>query len=450
MFIVIVGMGQVGQHLLKTLELDSHDLVAVDISAEAIRYVEEHHDVMTLRGYGASQHTLQKARVEQADLVVAVTDKDEVNLIAALAAKQMGAKRVIARVQSNAWSGRGTDVDGVNYGLLGVDVVFNPRVLLAKEIAKIAQSHGALEVLELANDRIEVVQMEMPDHGSVLHKTLSKLRLPSQVLVGAVVRDQELFIPGGADVLLPGDRIYLVGTPSQMVEAEDLFSHQKEAQSICIVGGGVIGKTLAASMRRAGADVLLIESDGTRAHELAESLPGVTVLHGDGTDLALLNQEKIARFDLFVSVTSEDEVNLMAGLISMRAGGPRTVALVHRPDYADIYRQLGIDVVLSPRAVASAHILRFCRQTSLQSLTVLEDGKAEVLEIVAPAQARLVGVPMRRLSIPRGALIAAILREERVTVPHGEDHIQAGDTVVVLCIPEARAAVARMFRERVL
>lgn len=450
MYVVIVGMGQVGRHLLKTLEAEEHDLVAVDVSGEAIRYVEEHHDVMTLRGYGASQHTLQQARVSEADLVVAVTDNDEVNLISALAARQMGARRVIARVQSNAWSGRGTDSAGVNYGMLGVDVVFNPRVLMAQEIAKIAQSHGALEVLDLANDRVEVVQMELPDHGPVLHKTLAKLRLPSQVLVGAVVRDNELFIPGGADVLLPGDRIYLVGLPSQMVEAEDLFSHTKEAQSICIVGGGVIGQSLASTLSREGTEVLLIEQDSTRALELAESLPKATVLHGDGTDLQLLIEEKIDRFDLFVSVTNEDEVNLMAGLISKRAGGPRTVALVHRPDYIDIYRQLGIDVVLSPRAVASAHILRFCRQTRLQSLTVLEDGKAEVLEIHTPANARVVGVPMRRLSVPRGALIAAILRGDRVTIPHGDDCIQEGDTVVVLCVPEARTAVARMFKERAL
>ncbi len=450
MYIVVIGMGQVGRHVVKTLEWEKHDVVAVDIDAQSIRYVEEHHDVMTLQGYGASDVILQQARAGEADMVVAVTDNDEVNLIAALAAKQMGAERVIARVQSNAWSGKSDEGEGVSYGLLGVDVVFNPRVLLAQEITKIARSHGALEVLDLANDRIEVVQMVLNEHTKVLHKTLAKLPLPSQVLVGAVVRDDELFVPGGADVLLPGDRVYLVGQPSQMVQAEDLFSHNKEARRVLIVGGGVVGAALARMLAEVGATVLLIERDVAKAQDLARHLPRVTVVQGDGTDAELLEQEGCGTYDLVVSVTHEDEVNLMAGLLAKRAGATRTATLVHRPDYIDIYRQLGIDVVLSPRSVASDHILRYCRATRLQSLSVLEDGKAEVLEIHTPPLARVVGTPMRRLSFPRGALLAAIIKGDRVVIPHGDDMVDAGDIAVVLCVPDARAGVARMFKERSL
>ena len=443
-------MGQVGRHMVKTLEWEKHDVVAIDTNVDAIRYVEEHHDVMTLQGYGASHAILTQAQAGTADMVVAVTDNDEVNLIAALAAKQMGAKRVIARVQSNAWSGKTDGAEGVSYGLLGIDVVFNPRVLLAQEITKIARSHGALEVLDLANGRIEVVQMELNEHTKVLHKTLANLPLPSQVLVGAVVRDGELFVPGGADVLLPKDRIYLIGKPGQMVQAEDLFSHNKEAHRVCIVGGGVIGSALARLLCESGTTVLLIERNAEKAQQLARDLPRVTVVHGDGTDAELLKDEDVGSYDLLVSVTHEDEVNLMAGLLAGRAGATRTAALVHRPDYIDIYRQLGIDVVLSPRTVASDHILRYCSATRLQSLSVLEDGKAEVLEIHTPALARVVGVPIRRLAFPRGALLAAIIKGDRVVIPHGEDVIEAGDLAVVLCVPGSRAGVARMFKERSL
>ena len=451
MYIVVVGMGQVGRHVVKTLEWEKHDVVAIDHDPKAIRYIEEHHDVATLTGYGASQHVLNEAKAGEADLFVAVTDVDEVNLIAALAAKQMGARRVVARVQSSDWSGRDmAELEGVTYGLLGVDVVFNPRVLLAQEITKISQSHGALEVIDLANHRIEVVQMELQDHGRLLHKTLSKLRLPKQVLVGAVVRDSELFVPGGADVLLPGDRVYLVGHPDHMVEAEDLFSMQKEAKRICIVGGGVIGETLARQLLAYKSDVAIIEQDPETARRLAGDLPGVTVIEGDGTDVELLVNESVGAYDLFVAVTHEDEVNLMASLLARREGCRRTACLVHRPDYADIYRQLGIDVVLSPRSVASDHILRYCRQTRLQSLTVLEDGQAEILEILAPRNSRVVGLPVRRLAMPRGALLAAILKADRVVVPHGDDVVEAGDTVVVLTTPSARASVGQLFRERAL
>lgn len=450
MYVVVVGMGQVGRHVVKTLEWEKHDVVAIDHDPKSIRYVEEHHDVATLVGYGASQRVLSEARAGEADLVVAVTDVDEVNLIAALAAKQMGARRVVARVQSSEWSGNALELEGVTYGLLGVDVVFNPRVLLAQEITKIAQSHGALEVIELANHRIEVVQMELPEHGRVLHKTLAKLRLPHQVLVGAVVRDGELFVPGGADVLLPGDRIYLIGQPDRMVEAEDMFSVQKEARRVCIVGGGVVGETLALQLLKHKSEVSLIEQEPERARRLAGELPGVTVIEGDGTDVDLLIEESVGSYDLFVAVTHEDEVNLMASLLARREGCRRVACLVHRPDYAEIYRQLGVDVVLSPRAVASDHILRYCRQTRLQSLTVLEDGQAEILEIMAPRNSPVVGTPVKRLSMPRGALLAAILKSEKVLVPHGDDVVEEGDTVVVLTIPSSRASVSQLFRERAL
>lgn len=450
MYVVIVGMGQVGRHVVRTLEWEKHDIVAIDNDPDAIRYIEEHHDVMTLTGYGASNDVLEKANAGRADLFVACTDHDEVNLIAALAAKQMGAKRTIARVQDKQWSGRG-EGEGVEYGLLGVDVVFNPRVLLAQELAKIAQSHGALEVIDIANNSLEVVQLELGDQHRMLHKPLAKLTLPKQVLVGAVVRDRQLFVPGGADVLLPGDRVYLLGLPEQMTEAEDLFTRKKEARRVCIVGGGVVGEALARNLARSGGfEVLLIERKGARAHELAAELAGVTVVHGDGTDLELLREENIGGYDLFCAVSYEDEVNLMAGLLAKRAGITRTAALVQRADYVDIYRQLGIDVVLSPRIVASDHILRYCRQTELQSLTLLEEGKAEILEIVAAEESRVTGVPVKRLSIPRGALLAAIIKGDQVIIPRGDDVIDPGDTVVVLTTQAARSAVAKLFRKRTL
>ncbi len=448
MYIVVVGLGQVGRHVVRTLEWEKHDVVAVDVDPAAIDYIEEHHDVMTLRGYGASQRVLKEAGVERADLLVAVTNHDEVNLIAALGARGLGARRAVARVQGNEWSGAAEDElpAGVQYGLLGVDVVFNPRVLLAQEVAKIAQSHGALEVIDLANDRIEVVQVELADQGRLLHKPLAKLQLPRGVLVGAVVRDQHLFVPGGADVLLPRDRVYLIGLPDRMKEAEDLFTRRQEAEGVCIVGGGVIGEILARTLVASGADVMLIELEHERARRLAASLPSVTVVSGDGTDMSLLQEEKVGNYGLFVAVTDEDEVNLMAGLLARRIGVERTVSLVHRPDYGEIYRQLGIDIVLSPRTVASEHVLRYCRQHELQSLTVIEDGKAEILELVAQDRSRVTGTELRRLPIPRGALLAAILKGDQVVIPGGDDVIDPGDTVVVLTTPAARQGIARLFR----
>lgn len=447
MYVVVIGLGQVGRHVVKTLERARHDVVAIDNDEEAVRYIEEHHDVMSLRGYGASNDILRRAGADRADLIVACTNNDEVNLIASLAGRRMGAKRAIARVQGGEWADR---AEGIQYDMLGVDVVINPLVLVAQEIAKIARSHGALEVVDLANERIELVQVQLNDDCKMLHKALAKLQLPKDILIAAVVRNGDLEVPGGTDVLLPGDRIYMIGKENQMVSAEDLFTSEREARRVAIVGGGVVGEALARLLVEDGAHVLMIEKDRKRALELTASLPGVELVHGDGTDLTQLEEEEIGNYDLFVSVSDEDEVNLMAGLLAKRAGARRTVALVHRPDYGEIYRQLGIDVVLSPRVVASDHILRYSRETELKSLTILEDGKAEVLEFIAVAGSRGVGVPMHRINLPRGALVGAIVHRDKVIIPRGNDVIHEGDTVILLTKASARPAVERLFKQRAL
>ncbi|NJK89292.1 MAG: hypothetical protein HC923_07715 [Myxococcales bacterium] len=204
----MIGLGEVGRHLIRVLEPDGHDIVAIDQRPEAVQYTEEHHDVMTLSGYGAAEDILERAGAGRADLVVAVTNNDEVNLIAALAAKYSGAKRTIARVQRNEWA---KTRQGVRHNLLGVDVVINPSVLVAQELVKIARSHGAVEVIDLAQDRIELVQVEMGNNTRFMHRPISSLPLPPNTLIAAIVRANKLFVPGGADNLLPEDRLYLIG-----------------------------------------------------------------------------------------------------------------------------------------------------------------------------------------------------------------------------------------------
>lgn len=447
MYIIVVGIGQVGRHIVRTLSWEHHDVVAIDENRQVIQDIEEHHDVMTLVGYGANENILNNAGVTRADLVVAVTNNDEVNLITALAAKQLGAKRVIARVQGEAWSSRR---EGVSYGLLGVDVVVNPRLLLSQEIAKIARSHGALEVIDLANDRVELVQMELGSDCRLIKKPLSKLELPKDTLVAAIVRDGELSVPGGADVLRVDDRIYLLGRRENIEQAEDLFTGAREAKSACIIGGGVIGTAVARALYQDRTRVMLFDSQPDHARTVAEELPGVTVIHGDGTNLSALREESVGSYDLFVATTNDDETNLMSCLLAKRAGSKRTISVVHRPDYLEIYKQLGIDIVLSPRIAASDHILRYTRATEIKSLTELEGGQAHVLEILAPPGSRVLGVPLRRLGIPRGALIAAIVNDDGLIIPRGDDVVNEGDTVIVLTTERARPAIQRLFQRRVL
>jgi len=435
MNIVVIGLGEVGRHLLSVLDKEGHDIVAVDANPKAVQYAEEHYDVASIVGYGASETLLKVAGVGRADLVVAVTNHDEMNLIAALAAKQLGAKHVVARVQGTAWS---EWTDGIRYGMLGVDVVINPRVLVAQELSRIARSYGASDVVDLAQDRVELVQIDL-DESRVLNKPLSAVELPPHTLVSAVVRDGELFVPGGADVLVKGDRVYLIGRPEGVLAAERLFSKEREARRVCIVGGGVVGKALARELLQQQATVMMIESDLATAEEVSAEFQGIEVVHGDGTDGALLEEEEVGTYDLFAAVTKQDEINLMAALLAQRAGCKRTATIVQRADYTSIYRQLGVDIVLSPRTVASDQILRFSRGGGLHSLTVLEDGQAEVVELTKP---------LHRMNLPRGSLLAAIVHGDDVIIPHGKDVVQPGDRVILMTTKEARATVERLFRPR--
>ncbi len=445
MHIVIVGMGEVGRHLLRALETERHDIVAVDISDEALEDIGEHHDVATLLGYGASEELLLRAGAAKSDLVVAVTDHDEVNLIAALASKRLGARRSVARTQASEWA---QWKEGVRYGLLGVDVVINPRILVAQELARIARSHGASEVVDLARDLVELVSVTLSKDTRYLSRPISDLDLPEDVLIAAIVRDDEVFVPGGGDILKADDRVYFVGRPASIRAAEDMFAIGREARRVFIVGGGVIGEALARELAEGKSKVVIVDRNKARAEALADALDGVTVVHGDGTQLSLLEQEEIGTYDLVAAVTQEDEVNLMVGLLAKRAGAKRAAAVVHRADYLDIYRQLGLDIVVAPRTVASDQIVRHVRTSDVVGLTTLEEGKAEVLEIQAMRGCRGLGLPIREMGLPRGALVTAIARGNEVLIPHGDDVVGEGDIVVVLTLAAVRPLVERIFRPR--
>jgi len=447
MRIVIVGMGEVGQHVLGMLEREGHDVVAIDVDQHRLDIVEEHHDVGTICGYGANPAVLRRAGAGEAGLVAAVTNDDELNLVATLIARDLGAERSVARLQGHELV---EGDQGVYHNLLGIDLVVNPQILVAQELARAARSHGALDVQDLAQNRLELVEMEIGASSSALNRTLADLKMPGPALVAAVVRDGDMFVPSGQDVLLSNDRLYLIGRTGEMDTIEDYFGGGREASRIMIIGGGVVGATLARILSKSDVDLTILEKEEDRAEELATKLPNVTVLQGDGTDLRLLQEENVEDFDLVCCVTHHDEINLMSALLAREIGAKRTATLVHRADFQEIYRHLGVDLVLSPRVLASNYILLAVRQAGLESLHILEGGQAEVLEFRAAPQCRVVGTPLARLSFPRGAIISGIVRDGEAIVPGGEDIIQAGDVVVVLTLRGTREAVERLFKAKVL
>ncbi len=447
MHVVVVGLGQVGQAVVRALEGQRHDVVAIDRDPDALAWAEEHHDVATLQGYGASARVLREAGCERADLIVAVTNQDETNLVAALTARHLGTRRTVARVQGADWVEVGGS-DGVALGLLGVDAVFNPRVLVARELARIVRSSGALEVLELAEGRVEVVQIELAEGARAEGRPLAQLSLPKGVRIGGVTRAGKLFVPGGADVLRAHDRVFLVGIPEVVSKSLSSFAQVRVTTRVAILGGGVVGESLARLLTGSGVRLTIIERDADRAQALAVALPEAEVVVGDGTDLTVMEEHDVGGVDMFFAVSSEDQANLLGALVARRAGAARTGILVDREEYTAIYQQLGIDVVVSPRAFAADVILRHCRGDEVQNLAVLAQGQGELVELRAPAGCPALSVPLSKLQVPRGATVCALLKPGGVVIPGGDDQIDEGDGVIFLTVQSSRRAMSRLFKGR--
>ncbi len=448
MNIVIVGMGEVGKHIARVLVREGHDVVIIDKNPAALSSAEESLDAMVLQGHGAGARTLRQARVSDADLFIAVTDHDEVNIIAALRAKQMGARKTIARVSNEIYfedhsRGLHTDMFG------GIDLVINPEILVAIEMHKLVRSAGAVAVEDFANNRIEMEHLLVDTGSAVLGKPLRDIRLPENTLIAAIERDEQLIIPSGNDIILPGDAVLVVGRIETMPELEKLFKRERKrfTQKVIIVGGSDIGEHLAQNLIRDDIRVVFIEQDRQRCYELVEDLgDDVTVLHGDGTDMHLLEEEGIAQVNVFITCSKADEVNLTAALLAKNLGVPRAIALVHKPDLAGVCERLGVDVTLSPRLAVARQVLKYVREGQIVSLRPVLDGRGEFLEFIAIAGSRIAGKPIKDVNFPRGANICAVLGKSGAFVPRGDAVIHAGDRVVVFTTPKLRQAVERIFK----
>jgi len=447
MKVVVIGMGEVGAYITEVLAKDRHDVLAVDLNSARIEQISERMDVATLKGYGANPRTLRLASVDQADLVVCATDSDEVNLIAALASKRLGATRTVARIQSGEYEDKlSEDEEGLHYGMFGIDMVVNSHILVAEEMFDIARSHGALDVHMFANNKIELAEVELPDDSAVLGIPLKDLQLPDQTRVGAVIRGDRLFVPRGEDTLEAEDRVYLFGLTGSMDAVEDLFVHGESAQQVIIFGGNVIGTHLSRQLAKVGVDVTIIEPDRSQAERLSLELSRVNIVHGDGTDYEKLAEESVGRADLYFAVTDDDENNMMSALLAKRLGTPRVCSVVYRHAYIEIYRQLGLDMAISPRQVAVDHILRYSRPAQIETVVHLDDGDAEILEVIAALDSPITAGPIHKVNVPKGVSIGGVLGLNGVQIANGDTVIEAGDTVVVLALESQRKAVSKLFK----
>ncbi|GAB4310574.1 MAG: Trk system potassium transporter TrkA [Candidatus Sumerlaeia bacterium] len=435
MNIIVIGAGTVGSTIADLLVSQGHNLTVIDTEAARLRELEDRLDLSTLAGSGASPQMLWMAGVNEADLVLAMTNNDEVNLLSAQVGRRLGARRTVARVKKHEYLFlRGS----FNLGReLGIDLVISPEQLTAAEIAAILADPDMPAFGHFAQEQVQLRHLTLADDSPFVGKTVKELGLPQGLLLVLIVRGEEIIIPRGDATLQAGDKVSFLGLTDAF--KKDGFGEERSApmRRVWMAGGGEIGFYLATMLERMRLSVKLIDIDRKRCEELSESLNRTEILVGDVTDRRFLEEERIHTADVFVAVTGDEETNIMSSMLAKQLGVPFCITKVDRPDYAKVIEKIGIDRALSPRLIAAEKILRLIKGRGLKALSLLEEGKVEVMELEVMDKAPIIQRPLSELFLPRECLVAMIVRQGKVKVPRGQDQIHPGDSLIVIARTDA-------------
>lgn len=446
MRIIVMGAGEVGFHLAARLSEEQHDVVVIERDPDLAGRIQSQLDVLVVEGNGASLAVLEQAGIQRTDLLLAVTNFDEVNLIACLIAAQFDVGLKVARVSNPEYYERRIILEERKFG---ADLLINPEKECAREILKLFLRTEASDVAEFAEGRIVLLGLPVEPDAPVVGRTLESIGRELQenhFLTVAIDRNGDSIIPDGSTVLEAGDEIYLLSEAAYLGEAYRLLGLQRRRmQRVMLLGGGRVGKSLASLLEIEGIQPTILERRRERCLELAEQLDTALVLHGDATDVDLLVQEGIEGTDGLAAVTSEDETNLLAALLAKDLGARKVVALLKRSEYIPLVTKVGVDAAVSPRLSTANRILQFVRGGKIVSLAVMERNKAEAMEIEVLEGSRAAGRRVRDLDLPDGAILGSLQRGEEITIPRGETRVEVGDRIVVFALPEAIDETAAFF-----
>ena len=438
MKIIIVGIGKVGYTLAEQLSLEGHDVTVIDRDDEVLDHAGDALDIMCVRGNGAGFTALREAGAPDADVIIAATNHDEVNMVCCQAAKSLGAKYSIARIR---------DVDYARelellQKKLGIDMAINPEQATAVEISRLLHFPSATNVETFYRGRVELVGFRVQTGDFLAGKPLSSLSdqvktLP--ILFCAAQQDGKLVIPNGSFVPQPSDKLYVVG---QLYGVNQFFKllgrYSPKVRDVIIVGGGRISHYLATILEKLSMRVKIIELSEERCRQLAELLPHALIIHGDGTDQELLESENLTHAQAFVALTDRDEDNLIISMYALLQGLSRVVAKSNRQNYSAIAAAVGIDSIISPKLLTANSILQVVRgmQNSkgsvMTALYRIADNQAEAAEFVANHTTRHLGIPLKDLPLKKGVLIAVIANRNKIIIPEGSSCIHDGDTVIIV------------------
>jgi trk system potassium uptake protein TrkA len=445
MRVLVIGAGEVGFHTALRLSREGQDVVVIDCSAQSLRKVNEQMDVQTLQGMGSSPSVLKQAGIADTELVVAVTDSDEVNLQACRFAHLLSPATIrMARIRSEDYL---SFIEEVGAKALYLDVVINPEREVANQIIHFLEVPAASSVSDFAEAQVKLLGLRLPPTSDLVGRKMAELHPKGgpSFLIAAIERSGQVIIPGGGDVILSDDLSYVVVRESEIDKVVDLFGLQADpVKNLVIVGGGAIGRQVAASARERDIKIRIIESDDKRCEELVDQLDDVIILNGDGTDLNILEEENIGAADVFAAITNDEESNVLIALLGKKMGAKRIIARVAHLGYVPLVSTLGLDLVVSPRFAAVSAILRQLRRGKVLSVAALPGDDAEVIEVEALETSSLVGKPLAKVKMPSGALVAAVIRNGELLIPSGKTVVNPGDRLVIFLLREVVSKVEKL------
>lgn len=442
---IIIGAGKIGFNIAKLLSKENHDVIVIDKDPERASFLRESLDIQVIVGNGTSSCTLEDAGAQEADLLVAVTEVDEVNMISCLLAKNnFGVEKTVARVRNHEYAEEYSWKKGA---FAGIDLVINPDLVTAKEIAKLIDVPEALDVVYYAEGKIQLLELKITPGAPVANKYLKDLNPVHPFLIVGILRQEKMIIPRGSEQLLPNDIVFILAKTKEMVRVERfLGTERKMAERVMILGGGFAGYHLARILEDRKYTVKIVEKEYKRCVDISDRLNNVLVLHGDATDIDLLKSEGAGECDVFVSLTDDDKVNLLVSLIAKHLGAKRVIAQVRRSDYIGLMESVGIDVGISPRTLTANAILRFInRGKNMISVTLLSQEGAEMMEFVVSPESKVANKKIKDINFPAGALVGSIYRKNQVSIATGEEVLKPGDMVTVFSLPNSTAKVIEHF-----
>ncbi len=444
MRVIIIGAGEVGYHVAKFLSYEGIDVVIIDRDRKKLEIIAEELDVATIEAEGSDPSAFKEAGADGADLLIAVTNSDETNMIACLLGKAMfNIKRKIARIRNPDYFFNKELLGKAN---LDIDPAINPELEAAEAVVRTIENPFASEVINFEESRFLVIGFKIPKDSPVNGKKLKAIRtlVNKDFIIGVIERDENIIIPTGEDFIKEGDIVYVPVPKEQKHEFAQIFGLQwTPLKKVMILGGGRIGYYIASKLEHK-ADVKIIEKDSERCKFLSKHLGKSLVLHGDGVDKQLLLEENVSNMDVYIASSNNDELNIMASLLAKKLGVKKAISIVNRTDYIPLAHNLGVQSVLSPRLITASIILRYIRRGEILSLTAIAGDKAEIMEVRIQKNSQIVGRTLKEGFFPKNTILGAIIRDDKIIIPSGEHYIKENDKLIIFALKDSIKEVEKL------